>query len=89
MYGLSEADFAHEATILWHEQQQVYSVFMAMSTQWRSSMNGYTGLDYNVLNEIWQRLKIDETDRDEVFADLQVMELEALKQMRIKQEGKK
>jgi Phage related hypothetical protein (DUF1799) len=52
-----------------------------MSTQWRTGMNGATGLDYNVLKEIWQRLKIPLSRRDDVFQDIRIMENQALKTM--------
>ena len=41
-------------------------------------MGGPTGLDYNVLPEIWKRLKVPKKDRDQVFDDLQEMEHTAL-----------
>lgn len=44
-------------------------------------MNGPTGLDYNVLPEIWKRLGVKKKDRDQVFADLQEMERAALSVM--------
>ena len=44
-------------------------------------MNGPTGLDYNVLPEIWRRLKIPKKERDQTFEDLQEMERAALHAM--------
>lgn len=44
-------------------------------------MNDPTGLDYNVLPELWKRLGIKKKDRDQVFADLQEMERAALSVM--------
>lgn len=44
-------------------------------------MNGPTGLDYNVLPEIWKRMKVPKKDRDQVFDDLQEMERTALSTM--------
>jgi hypothetical protein len=57
-------------------------VFIAMSTQWRTGMNGATGLDYCALPEIWRRTKTPPKDRDEVFNDLRTMEDAALETMR-------
>lgn len=56
-------------------------MFDAISTQWRTGMGGPTGLDYNVLPEIWKRLSIKKKDRNEVFAGLRVMESAALSTM--------
>ena len=80
-FGLSTADYAHEQLIVWHEHAQVYNVFCSMATQWRTGMSGATGLDYNVLPEMWRRLKVPLNERNDVFADLQTMEFAALKQM--------
>lgn len=60
------------------------NVFIAMMTQWRVGMSGPVGLDYNVLPEIWRRTKTPIQDRDAVFADLLILEGEALEQMRAK-----
>lgn len=53
-----------------------------MGTQWRVSHAGAYGLDYGVLPEIWRRTKTPPAKRDQVFASLQIMEREALKEMR-------
>ena len=55
---------------------------MCMGTQWRTSMNGATGLDYSALAEIWRRLKVPIANRDEVFQDIRIMENKALETMR-------
>lgn len=52
-----------------------------MSTQWRAGMGGPTGLDYNVLPEIWRRLKIPKKERDQTFEDLRELERAALSVM--------
>lgn len=60
----------------------VVNVFIAMSTQWRISMAGPTGLDYGVLPEVWRRCKVPLAHRDDVFHGLRVMEDAALEKMR-------
>lgn len=55
-----------------------------MRTQWRAGMGGYYGLDFNVLPEIWRRLKVPPADRDGVFESLVLMEGSALKFMHSK-----
>ncbi len=64
--------------LCWPENRQALLVFMALRTQWRTGMSGFTGLDYGVLPEIWRRLKVPPAERDDVFADLQVIEAGAL-----------
>jgi hypothetical protein len=53
-----------------------------MSTQWRTGVNGATGLDYGVLPEMWRRTKTPMKDRDQVFNDLRTLEDAALETMR-------
>ncbi|MBT2333626.1 DUF1799 domain-containing protein [Variovorax paradoxus] len=57
------------------------SVFCAMRTQWRAGMGGPYGLDLNVLPEIWRRLKVPPSERDETFESLLLMEGAALEFM--------
>jgi len=71
---------------LWPDNAQSVNVFMAMSTQWRMGPIGPSGLDYNVLPEVWRRLKVAPVDRDQVFQDLMAMEDEALRVMREKKD---
>jgi hypothetical protein len=66
------------------ENYEAYILFTNMQTQWRTGMSGATGLDYNALKEVWQRLKIPLDRRDELFQDLRIMENAALKTMREK-----
>lgn len=53
-------------------------VFSAMRGQWRSGMNGYYGLDMNVLPLFEKRMKVPLKDRDELFESLLLMEGAAL-----------
>ena len=66
---------------VWPENYQAFEVFFAMFTQWRVSMSGPVGFDYGVLPEIWQRCQVAESDRDDAFHCLRVMEGTALKQI--------
>lgn len=50
-------------------------------------MGNPTGLDYNVLPELWKRLEIKKKDRNRVFADLQEMERAALSVMARQRDG--
>ncbi len=53
-----------------------------MATQWRTGMNGPTGLDYVVLLALMDRLGLDAESFDDLLDDVRVMEAEALKVMR-------
>lgn len=81
-FGFTIEDLEDYPLEVWPDNLAAVNVFDAMSTQWRMGFNGPIGLDYGVLREIWQRLKIKSEDRDNVFADLRVMENAALEQMR-------
>ena len=50
-----------------------------MMTQWRTTMGGVVGLDYSVLQMLFDLYDI--SNRQEVFEDLQIMEREAIKHM--------
>jgi len=80
-FGLSLEDYGDTIVEIWPENLPAFEVFRALTTQWRAGMNGPTGLDYNVLPELWRRLDIRKKERNRVFADLQEMERAALSVM--------
>lgn len=59
------------------------NLFLTVQTQWRSGGMGATGLDYPAVFATVDRLHRDKTAerRDELFADVQVLESAALKEM--------
>jgi hypothetical protein len=57
-------------------------LFVRMGTQWRTSMSGFTGLDYNVLLRFIDRMHLDDDSYDQMVDDIRVMESEALKTIR-------
>lgn len=67
----------------WPENIDSLNLFIALQTQWRIGMSGATGLDYPAVFATLDRLHRDKTDarRDELFADMQIMEAAALKKM--------
>lgn len=77
-----EGSFGMIDCIIWPENWPSYLVFSNMGSQWRIGMNGASGLDYNVLSEIWRRLKVPFNTRDDIFQDIRLMESTALEQMR-------
>lgn len=68
-------------TEVWPENWQAFELFSFMQTQWRAAMGGFTGLDYNVLYRKMDRLGLSADEYDQLEADLQVMEYEALSTM--------
>ncbi|MCO6551005.1 MULTISPECIES: DUF1799 domain-containing protein [unclassified Gilliamella] len=78
-FGLTEDDYADEYVEIWQDNLDVFKLFKAMSTQWRTSMGGVTGLDYNCLPWVMKVNNIAENET--IFNDIQIMESEALKLM--------
>lgn len=48
-----------------------------MMTQWRTTMGGVTGLDYSVLQMLFDLYDI--SNRKEVFEEIQIMEREGMR----------
>lgn len=81
--GLTLADFDDDAVEIWPENADAVHAFDAVGTQWRTGMNGPTGLDYPAVFATLDRVRrdLDDAGRDALFADLQVMERAALREM--------
>lgn len=80
MIGLSPKDL-DETVSVWGCNWASFSLFEAMSTQWRTGTNGATGLDYNALPAVMRLLGIPAKQRANLFHDLRVMEGEVLRSM--------
>lgn len=80
MIGLTRADIESDISV-WAINWPALQVFNAMSTQWRQGFGGPTGLDYGVLPAVMDLAGIEPEQRAEVFADVRVMEREALQAM--------
>ena len=52
-------------------------IFIRMMTQWRTTMGGVTGLDYSVLQMLFDLYDI--SYGVEVFEDIKIMEREAMR----------
>jgi hypothetical protein len=63
---------------IWPDQQIPVLLFCSLLTQWRMGASGPVGLDYSVLPTVESRLGITPEQADQAFADLQVLEDEAL-----------
>jgi hypothetical protein len=80
-FGLSPSDYASTINVL-PDNETPFNLFVWMSTQWRGGMNGYTGMDYNVLFHKMDRMKLSEDEYLQLENDMQIMENAALEQMR-------
>lgn len=79
-FGLTADDIAVDVEI-WQENYTAFQVFNAMATQWRVSMNGYTGLDYNAMPVVMRMLNIKRCEWADIFEDVRVMESSALHEL--------
>ena len=78
-FGLTESDYDDEYIEIWQDNFDAFKLFRAMSTQWRTSMNGIIGLDYNCMQWVMKINNI--TESETIFNDIQIMENEALRIM--------
>lgn len=78
MLGLSRADLPEEEVEVWPDAWPAFRLFEAMSTQWRTGMDGPSGLDYSIIPTTAAMLGIKRRDLPDIFPDLRVMESEAL-----------
>lgn len=67
---------------IWAENWAAYRVFSSMLTQWRTGMNGPTGLDYAALQAVMNIHGV--ADQQQMLEDIGLMEIEAIKIMRAK-----
>jgi len=85
-FMLTEADFAADAIEIWPENYPAYQLFGFLSTQWRTSYGGVTGLDYNVLFHKLDRMKLSDDEYAWMEADIRVMESAALDEIQSQKE---
>ncbi|WP_150659099.1 DUF1799 domain-containing protein [Pseudomonas fluorescens] len=79
-FGFSAEDYSDEFEV-WPDNWPAFTVFEAMSTQWRTGACGATGMDYGVLLNVMCLSGVPVKDRTAIFHDLRVMEAEALSLM--------
>lgn len=78
MFGLTLEEIPEEVVEVWDINWNSFTLFHALTTQWRVGMGGATGLDYSVIPAVGKMLGFKNKQINEMFPDLQVMENEAL-----------
>lgn len=81
MWGLTEDEGTLGAEI-WPDNLQAINVFISMSTQWRSSGFGTTGLDYGALPAVLRMSGIPRAQWSDIFESIRILEDWALHTMR-------
>lgn len=66
---------------VWPENREATSAFLALRTQWRAGVGGYTGLDYAAIPITLDLLGIPAEKHKAVFGDLRILESGALREM--------
>ena len=85
-FGAQPEDVAGDLEV-WFENADAVAVFAKVRTQWRHGFNGITGLIYDEVWRMIRRLRVPLERRDEVFADVQVMERAVLEMAKEKSDG--
>jgi hypothetical protein len=73
---------ASQEVEVWPENWPSWRLFCEIETQWRTGMNGPTGLDYGPLFARLDRLGLTPDEWEIRFADIRHIEAAALTQMR-------
>lgn len=82
-FGLTEADYADENIAwVWPENVPAVNVFVSLGTQWLVGPSGPYGLNYSVLYQKLDRLKLEPEVYDQMEGDIRTLEDAALEQMR-------
>lgn len=75
-FGFKPSDFGDFE--VWPDNMPAINLFSSISTQWRTSMGGMIGIDYNVLFPRMDRMNLSDQDYEWLFDDIRVIESEAL-----------
>lgn len=87
-FGLTLDDLGDDDVQVWPDNWQAYRLFGRMQTQWRTGgMGGATGLDYNVLFRMMDRMGLAPEEYDALESDILLMELTALEVMAERRES--
>ncbi|WP_050999725.1 DUF1799 domain-containing protein [Pseudomonas chlororaphis] len=80
-FGFLAGDLTGQDCEVWPDNWPAFTVFEAMSTQWRVGACGATGLDYGVLPSVIRMCGVPANSRQSIFSDIRQMEAEALAAM--------
>lgn len=83
-FGLTLGDVEAAPIVVWPENVRAFHLFSFLATQWRTSMNGPSGLDYGVLFHKMDRMHLTEDDYAELEQQILIMEDAALQCMHAK-----
>ncbi len=64
------------------ENWRAAELLIRLGTQWRVGMGGMTGLDYGVMFQMMDRMRLSDAEYDELFEDMQYLEQIAMESVR-------
>lgn len=82
--AFSAEDFEPDPVECWPDCEPALRLFQRLRTQWRTGMNGPTGLDYGPLFALMERMRLGDDEHDALFEDIQTLEAGALEAMHTK-----
>jgi hypothetical protein len=71
---------------VWGDTHRAVLLFAEFVTQWRVGMGGRTGLDYTPLYMRLDRLAQDDSDWEQLYADVRLMEMTVLDELASRQQ---
>jgi hypothetical protein len=72
---------ANKVVEVWPENRRVWDLFMRVNTQWNVGIGGRTGLRYEALYPLLDRMAKSPAEWDSLLEDVQLMESAALEAM--------
>mgnify|MGYP000971051948 CR=1 FL=1 len=80
--GVEPEDFESEPLEIWPDNARAFNLFASVRTQWRVGLGGVVGLDYGVVDSRIDRLRLPDEEREEIEAEIQIMEFAVLDVLR-------
>ncbi len=76
--GFEPEDFEGDIVELWPENVRSYDFFSRIGSRWMHGMNGVTGLRWEAVYPLMDRMGLESEAWDDLLSDLEVMESAAL-----------
>lgn len=81
---MKRSDYAEEAIVYWDDTATAVELFFRVLTQWSTGATGPTGLRYEALYPLMDRLGLSARAWDDLLHDIQIMESAALAEIHTK-----
>lgn len=79
---MTQDDYTHESVEVWPENLQATQMIQRVGSRWvYGSAGGVTGIRWEAVYPLMDRLGLDPVAWDDLLADMEVMEIAALKEI--------